>query len=79
MHLGHTYTTESYSAIKEDEMMPLPTAWMRAMLTLSYAALEIVKPSRGSQRKTNTTWRHPHVEPKWTYDTDAHIELKWHK
>lgn len=60
-------------------MMPLPTARMRAMLTLSYAALEIVKPRRGSQRKTNTTWRHLHVEPKWAYDADAHTELEWHK
>jgi len=42
--MWYMYTTEHYSAIKKNEVMPLAATWMDP---------DIIMPSEGSQTKTN--------------------------
>ena len=53
--MWYTYTTEYYSAIKKNEIMPFAATWMD---------LEILILSGVRQRKTNTIGYHLYVESK---------------
>ena len=49
------YTTEDYSAIKKDGLMPLAETWVD---------LEMITLSQMKQSQTNPIGCHLHVEPK---------------
>ena len=60
---------EYYSAIKNNETMPVAATWMD---------LVILNEVRQRKKKTNTIWYHLHVEFK--YDTNEQIyEIQSHR